>query len=164
MYTLETGFHVYRQKDNDSFTVNIFINLADLRDRAYKGRSYRDVQMAHLDVTAWFWLTKKQDHLIETHIFISTSELKSVAEEFSKNGALNNEVSVLFIFDSLVSCDTAIKLICNEQKEKEVDATFFWKEKEALVTPYTLFKVEDIRYDDQNPSYEIRLTHVPIES
>jgi hypothetical protein len=163
LYTLETDFYHYLQSDNADFTATIFINLAKFQNRAFKGRTYRGAKMAHFDVNAWKWATKKPDHIIETQTFISTSESEDVAKGFASNPPPpENKVSVLFVLDFPEICDTAIKLNKDESKNITENLSKYPVEKEVLVTPYTLFKVNSVNFDETTKWYRIHATNVPI--
>jgi hypothetical protein len=163
LYTLETGFYRYLQNDNAAFTANIFINLAKFQNRAFKGRTYRGAKMAHFDIKAWDWATKKPGRIIETQTFMSTSELEQVAKNFAEQSPLSeNKMKVLFIFDFPETCDTAIKLTKDESKNIKEDLTTIPSEKEVLVTPYTLFEVASVSFNDDTKWYRIHLTNIPI--
>lgn len=161
LYTFQTDFYTYLQGDNVDFTASIFINLAKFKNRAYQGRSYRGVKMAHFDVNAWKWATEKDDRIIEIQTFLSTSELEQIALSFGCD-APENRASVLFIFDFPSKCDTAIKLTKDESKGINEDMTEYPYEKEVLVTPYTLFKVNSIDFNQETNWYRIHLTNIPI--
>ena len=158
---METDFYRLLRKNHTEFTTNIFINLTKFRNRAFKGRSYRGVKLAHFDVIPWRWAAKKADRLIEMHTFVSTSELESIATKFASNPSRHN-ASALFIFDFSQICDTAIKL--NEDKEKGIKENLSdWPdEQEILITPYTLFQVKNVEFDRSIQLYRIHLIHVPI--
>ena len=162
LYTLETSLYRYLQDDNAEFTAAIFINLSKFQNRAFKGRTYRGIKMAHFDVNAWKWATKETGRIIETQTFISTSEIEQVARNFA-GYSVENKVSVLFTLDFPQICDTAIKLTKDESKKITEDLTEFAREKEVLVTPYTLFQVNSVEFDEQTKWYLIHLTNVPIK-
>lgn len=161
LYTLETDFYTRLQENNAEFTAIIFINLAKFRSRAFQGRTYRGIKMAHFDVNAWKWATKKPEHIIEIQTFMSTSESEKIARTFATSHS-ENKVSVLFTFDFPQICDTAIKLTENKSDKNSINLTQFPNEQEVLVTPYTLFKVISVVFDTTTNWYQIHLTHVPI--
>lgn len=164
LYTMETKFYGYLQGDNADFTGAIFLELAKFQNRAYKGRTYRGVTMAHFDVNAYKWAMKQTGRLIETQTFISTSELEQVAIHFACNPSPpENKVSVVFIVDFPERCDTALKLTKDESKKITEDLTELPQEKEVLVTPYTLFEVNSVDFDENTTWYRIHLTNVPIK-
>lgn len=162
LYTLETSLYRYLHDDNADFTAAIFINLSKFQNRAYKGRTYRGAKMAHFDVNAWKWATKETGRIIETQTFISTSEIEQVARVFASY-PVENKVSVLFTLDFPQTCDTAIKLTKDEPKKINENLTQFPREKEVLVTPYTLFQVNSVEFDEQTKWYRIHLTNMPIK-
>jgi hypothetical protein len=161
LYTLQTDFYRYLQDDNAAFTVNIFINLAKFQNRAFQGRSYRGVAMPHFDVNAWKWATKQPGRLIESQTFMSTSESEELARSFVTSPP-KNKLSVLFILDFPKKCDTAIKLNKDESKNITEDLSEYSHEKEILITPYTLFKVESVNFDKNTQWYQIHIINVPI--
>ncbi|CAF4050785.1 unnamed protein product [Rotaria sp. Silwood1] len=161
LYTLETKFYHDLQNDNAAFTANIFINLAKFQNRAFQGRTYRGTKIAHFDVVAWKWATKKSGRIIETQTFVSTSELEQIAKDFAQNPP-ENKVSALFIFDFPTTCDTAIKLNKDESKNITDNLSKFPHEQEVLVTPYTLFEINSVDFDENTKWYRIHVTNIPI--
>jgi hypothetical protein len=70
----------------------------------------------------------------------------------------------LFTFYFEEKCDTAIQLTEDLSKNIKGDLTQYPNEKEVLVTPYTLFKVNTVDFDETTQLYQIHLTHIPIHA
>ncbi|CAF0799666.1 unnamed protein product [Adineta ricciae] len=161
MYTLETPLYRTLQNEADSFATLIYLHLAELKDRAYKGRAYRGGRMTENDIQAYRWALQRPEQVLETRTIQSMSLNESVARRFtqSERPRYDRRNRVILIFDFSETCPTAINL--NRISEKLPALSVHQDEEEVLLLPFTLFSVREIKVDSKNGEYRITLTYIP---
>ncbi|CAM4823803.1 unnamed protein product [Rotaria magnacalcarata] len=143
LYTLETEFYYALHSNVEIFTVEIYSQLQNLKDRFFQGQTYRGLSMTTKDIDDYKW----------------------VAYEFARGKKTNNtnchRVICEFHFDR--SCSTAIDLRRHADKNL-LCLSAYEDEAEVLVLPGTLFKVHDVSQEKDTGRYTIVLQniHVPL--
>lgn len=163
LYTLETQFYRVLKRDPLPLAIPLFMNLPKLKERYFKGRSYRGVHMTSDQLLTYQIAMDTSGTLLQTKSFSSTSMDRHIAEQFVSFKRITSEKNfcVLFIFDFPEICDQAINL-----SRISIDTpclSEYEDEKEILILPYTLFEVTRIRKDNHDDDfYTINLTNVII--
>ncbi|CAF1647888.1 unnamed protein product, partial [Didymodactylos carnosus] len=126
------------------YIVTLVINNPDYAKYCFNnGVCYRGLPMTSDQLNKY-----KIDLEILNRTFLSTSKDRTVADRFSgKDEATDSQLSVLFqynITNSIVALDVE-KLSTNSD------------EQEVLITPYALFKINDIKQHSDSNSVEIIL-------
>ena len=140
------------QLEMNAYMTIIFLNLKDLVHRAYQGKTYRGAQMTQLDIDPYQWAQNNQDYVLATRVFQSTSQIIEVAQVFSETDPRSDRSGVLFTFFFNDKCITAVDLD---------ELSQFQDEKEVLVLPFTLFKLDSISFDPTSRHYDINLINIP---
>ncbi|CAF2034005.1 unnamed protein product [Rotaria socialis] len=165
LYTLETGFYHALHSNVEIFTVEIYSQLQNLKDRFFQGKTYRGLSMTTKDIDDYKWGVHNQGTLIEIKTLTSTSIDSKVAYEFARGKKTNNtnchRVICELHFDR--SCSTAIDLRRHADKNL-LCLSAYEDEAEVLVLPGTLFKVQDVSQEKDTGRYTIVLQnmHVPL--
>ncbi|CAF3361425.1 unnamed protein product [Rotaria sp. Silwood2] len=163
LYTLETKFYSSLKRNPMALALPLYIELQTLKDRYFKGLSYRGAKMTDDEITTYEWAAHNRESLLQTRHFSSTSQNRSVAEEFAdavietSDNMRNNRV--LFIFNFPVQCDQAINL--SRISDTQPCLSEFEDEDEVLILPWTLFQVDYVHQDSPS-SYTIYLTSVSL--
>lgn len=161
LYTLETNFYRSLRKNPMPLALPLYMALQSLKKRYFQGTSYRGAKMDDDEIEIYEAAVHNRGTLLQTKHFSSTSQKRSVAEEFA-NGALGKSGNirknrVLFIFNFPVACDQAIDL--GRISDTEPSLSEFEAENEILLLPWALFQVE--RVHEESPLlYTIYLTNV----
>ncbi|CAF1254373.1 unnamed protein product [Rotaria sp. Silwood1] len=161
LYTLETKFYSSLRQNPMPLALPLYIELQTLRDRYFKGLSYRGAKMTDDEIATYEWAIHNRGSLLQTKHFSSTSQNRSVAEDFA-DAAIETPDNmrknrVLFIFNFPVECDQAINL--SRISDTQPCLSDFEDEHEVLVLPWTLFQVDYV-HEDSPSSYTIYLTNV----
>ncbi|CAF1196573.1 unnamed protein product [Rotaria sp. Silwood1] len=141
----------------------LYIKLQTLKDRYFKGLSYRGAKMTDDEIATYEWAVQNRGSLLQTKHFSSTSQDRSVAEGFA-NAVIETPDNiqknrVVFIFNFPIECDQAINL--SRISDTQPCLSEFEDENEVLVLPWTLFQVDYV-YKDSPTSYTIYLTNVSL--
>ncbi|UJR29619.1 hypothetical protein I4U23_017167 [Adineta vaga] len=160
LYTLNDIYRAIRQ-NSDPYTTLVYLHLSSIPQRAYQGICYRGIQMSKFDVSR-FYYAMKYNCVIETHNFASTSKLKNVSLLYSGYGEPYDHdlYSILFIFEFLTQCKTAIDL--TRVSENLPPISQYSDEEEVLILPYTLFKVLNVSEATENEPFSIYLQNIPV--
>ncbi|CAF0924421.1 unnamed protein product [Adineta ricciae] len=163
LYTMETDFYKNLKDEADALTAVLYLNLHELRNRSFTGRSYRGAIMTQNDLDAYRWASQKKEswrtHILETRILQSTSTEKSVALDFLGGQRDSNHFSVLIEFEFSNHCPTAINL--SKLSEQLPCLSQYENENEVLVLPFTLFTLRDFKENDTDADYRIILQYYP---
>jgi hypothetical protein len=161
LYTLETNFYCALHSNVEIFAVEIYSQLPTLKDRFFKGQSYRGLSMGSKDIDEYRWAARNQGTFIEIKTLTSTSVDPEVAYDFARGQKTDNKdrhrVVCQFQFDR--QCSTAIDLRRNDAK-KLLCLSAYQNEAEVLVLPGTLFEVRDIGQAADTGRYTIILSNV----
>jgi len=165
LYTLETNFYRALHSNVQVFAVEIYSQLPTLKDRFFKGQSYRGLSMTNKDIDEYKWAAQNQGTLIEIKTLTSTSVDPEVAYEFARGQKTNNTSRhrVICEFQFNHHCSTAIDLRRNDAKQL-LCLSAYENEAEVLVLPGTLFEVQAVRQATDTDRYTIvvRNVHVPL--
>ncbi|CAF0934134.1 unnamed protein product [Adineta ricciae] len=163
LYTMETSFYENLKDEADALTAILYLNLHELRNRSFTGRSYRGATMNQSDLDAYRWASQKKEswrtHILETRILQSTSTEKSVALGFLGGQHGSDRFSVLIEFEFPDHSPTAINL--SKLSEQLPCLSQYEDENEVLVLPFTLFTLRDFKENDTDADYRIILQHYP---
>ncbi|CAF3435750.1 unnamed protein product, partial [Rotaria sp. Silwood2] len=83
IYTMETPIYRALQDNCASFTALLYMNISDLKPRAYQGYAYRGAKMKNDDVEAYRWAFAQKGRILETRTIQSMSKSKKNAQEFA---------------------------------------------------------------------------------
>ncbi|CAF0987799.1 unnamed protein product [Adineta steineri] len=160
LYTLETDIYSALQTQPDSFTILVYLYLTELKERAYRGHTYRGAKMNQPDIAAYRWALSNQNYILETRSIQSMSKDESVAQEFAELQPGDKRYSVIFVYDFPERCKTAIDLtkISNDLPL----LSHYEKEQEVTLLPFTLFTVCNIETASTTSQYRITLRNVPV--
>ncbi|CAF3797099.1 unnamed protein product [Rotaria sordida] len=162
LYTLETKFYSALRQNPMPLALPLYIKLKKLKDRFFKGHSYRGAKMSDDEIAIYEWAVHNRGSLLQTRHFSSTSQNRSIAEKFanSTNDTPDDirKNRVLFIFNFPVQCNQAINL--SRISDTQPCLSEYENEEEVLVLPWTLFQVEQVDKDLSSSSYTIYLTNV----
>lgn len=143
LYTLETPF--YRSLDRMNSGALLFLILwrrKSLKNRTYRGRSFRGLTMTNNGLEAYRWALQRKGSLIRTSTFCSTSIEEHEARKFISVQPGTDKKKVLIIMDFPEACDTTIALYAISNELECISE--YENEKEVLVLPTTIFKVTNI--------------------
>jgi hypothetical protein len=151
LYTLDTRFYQYLTKSKDSsncLAQPLLDKLHTLRCRAFQGNSFRGLSMTHEDLQVYYWAHQEKDRHLETNIFSSTSIDENVANFFIEAHKNEGKVNVLVEFVFPKTCSTAIRLYTISPELTCISN--FEDEREVLILPGTVFRVENIIRNGNN--------------
>ena len=158
LYTLETDFYRTLKKNCLPLALPLFVHLPELKERHFKGRSFRGMLMTHDQFIVYRIAAERPGTILQTRSFSSTSIDRNVAEQFAslKSEKKENKFPVLFVFDFPETCDQAINLsrISNNQP----CLSEYEDEQEVLVLPWTLFQVT--RIQNPKPDDDLPIVHL----
>ncbi len=125
--------------------IPLFIHLSNLKDRYFKGRVYRGMNMTYEQLLTYQIAMDTPGTVVQTRAFSSTSMARSIAEGFAhvkRETTERKDLCILFIFDFPNACDQAINLsrISNDTP----CLSEYEDEKEVLILPWTLFEVTKV--------------------
>jgi len=161
LYTLETQFYRALKEDCLPLAIPLFIHLPELKERYFKGRTYRGMHMTYEQLLIYQLAMETPGTFLQTHSFSSTSMDRLIAEQFAyeKLKKTEKDLCVLFIFDFPDKCDQAINL--SRISMDTPCLSEYENEEEVLILPWTLFEVARIRKGtDEDDIYTIHLNNV----
>ena len=160
LYTLETPFYTQLRILSSPLGFPFFMHLADLQKRYYQGYSYRGAGLTEHQLNEYRWAFQNTDRVLCIMTFSSTSIDRHVAEKFAmprSNSA--NTFPTLFIYHFPQPCDTAINLMAIPEYHLPC-LSHYENEREVLVAPRTLVKVNDIQFKQSNGQCVVYLESV----
>lgn len=163
LYTLETRFYRSLRKNPMPLALPLYIRLQTLKHRYFQGLSYRGAKMTDDEIEMYKRAVYNRGSLLQTRHFLSTSQQRSVAEEFAdlakgKSGTTRKN-RIIFIFNFPQQCDQAIDL--SRVSDTEPSLSEFEDESEILVLPWSLFQVDHV-HQESSSEYIIHLTNVTL--
>ncbi|CAF3196831.1 unnamed protein product [Rotaria sp. Silwood2] len=142
----------------ECFYAPIHFSLLTVKNRSYRGRSYRGLTMTRKDLDEYKYAFNHKESYVKTNTFCSTSVDRLVAEVFADSGNVEDEkVKVLMIFDFEQPCSTAITLFARQPNFQSISE---WEEeREVLVLPGTIFSVTNVEEYEQRQFDHVYLKH-----
>ena len=163
LYTLETEFYRLLRTDCLPLALPLFIHLPELKERYFRGRTYRGMKMTHDQLLIYEKASETPGTLLQTRSFSSTSIDRLVAEEFAcaKESKADRNLSVLFTFEFPARCDQAINL--SRISIEKPSLSEYQDEQEVLILPWTLFEVTEVcKTVDEHHLYTVHLKNVNV--
>jgi hypothetical protein len=119
LYTLETNFYRALHSNVEVFGIEIYSQLSILKDRFFRGQSYRGLSTENKDIKEYQWAALNQGTVIEIKTLTSTSVEPEVAYKFSRHQKTDNKEHdrVICEFHFARHCSTAIDLRRNDAKK-----------------------------------------------